>query len=144
MKPFQAPGPDGYHAAFYQRFWKVTGRSLADLAISFFQNSTLPEEVTESTLVLIPKVDSPECVTQLRPIYLNNVCLKSITKAMTCRLKPLMRKLISPHQSSFIPGRQTTDNIIVVQEVLHSLRKRKGKKGGLVFKIDLEKGGLAY
>ncbi|CAL1371641.1 unnamed protein product [Linum trigynum] len=109
------------------------------MVVSFFTTGTLPEAVTESTLVLIPKVDSPERVTQLRPISLNNVCLKSITKAITSRLKPPMRKLVSPRHSSFIPGRQTTDNIIVVQEVLHTLRKRRGKKGGMIFKIDLEK-----
>ncbi|CAL1395909.1 unnamed protein product [Linum trigynum] len=109
------------------------------MAFNFFATGTLPEEVVESTVVLIPKVDYPEIVSQLRPISLNNVCLKAITKAITNRLKPIMRKLVSPRQSSFIPGRQTTDNIIVLQEVLHSLRKKKGKRGGLVLKIDLEK-----
>ncbi|CAL1358712.1 unnamed protein product [Linum trigynum] len=139
MKPFQAPGPNGFHAAFYQQAWSVVGKSLTDMALDFFNSGALPAEVSESTVVLIPKVDHPEFVTQLRPISLNNVSLKAITKAITSRLKPVMRNLISPRQSSFIPGRQTTDNVIVVQEVLHSLRKRKGKKGGLILKIDLEK-----
>ncbi|CAL1402102.1 unnamed protein product [Linum trigynum] len=139
MKPFQAPGPDGFHAAFYQQAWRVVGKALTDMALEFFNSGVLPEAVSESTVVLIPKVDHPEFVTQLRPISLNNVSLKAVTKAITSRLKPVMRKLISPRQSSFIPGRQTTDNVIVVQEVLHSLRKRKGTKGGLILKIDLEK-----
>ncbi|CAL1406444.1 unnamed protein product [Linum trigynum] len=139
MKPFKAPGPNGFHAAFYQQMWGTVGKNLTDMALSFFNTGVLPDSVSESTLVLIPKVDNLEKVTQLRQISLNNVSLKAITKAMTSRLKPLMRKLISPRQSSFIPGRQTADNIIVVQEVLHSFRKRKGKKGGLIFKIDLEK-----
>ncbi|CAL1391746.1 unnamed protein product [Linum trigynum] len=139
MKPFQAPGPDGFHAAFYQHMWRVVGRSLTDMALAFFETGELPPSTTDSTLVLIPKVEVPEKVTHLRPISLNNVSLKAITKAMTSRLKPVMRKLVSPRQSSFIPGRQTADNILVVQEVLHSFRKKRGKKGGLVFKIDLEK-----
>ncbi|CAL1353594.1 unnamed protein product [Linum trigynum] len=139
MKPFQAPGPDGFHAAFFQRSWQVVGKALIDMAMSFFAAGSLPEQVVESTVVLIPKVDHPEMVSQLRPISLNNVCLKAITKAITNRLKPIMRKLVSPRHSSFIPGRQTTDNIIVLQEVLHSLKKKKGKKGGMVLKIDLEK-----
>ncbi|CAL1412481.1 unnamed protein product [Linum trigynum] len=105
----------------------------------FFFTGSLPEAVLESTLVLNPKVETPETVTQLRPISLNKVSLKAITKDMTNRLKPVMRKLISSCQSSFIPGRQTTDNIIAVQEILHSFRKKKGKKGGMIFKIDLEK-----
>ncbi|CAL1412960.1 unnamed protein product [Linum trigynum] len=139
MKPLQAPGPDGFQALFYQKAWAVVGKALTDMALFFFEQGTLPEAVTESTVVLIPKVDKPESVTQLRPISLNNVCLKAITKALTCRLKEVMRKLVSPRQSSFIPGRQTTDNILIVQEVLHSLRKKRGKKRGMVLKVDLEK-----
>ncbi|CAL1393436.1 unnamed protein product [Linum trigynum] len=139
MKPFQAPGPDGFQAIFYQKSWQTVGKALIDMAVSFFSTGILPEKVVESTVVLIPKVDHPERVSQLRPISLNNVCLKAITKAITNRLKPIMRKIVAPRQSSFIPGRQTTDNIIVLQEVLHSLRKKKGKRGGIVLKIDLEK-----
>ncbi|CAL1355512.1 unnamed protein product [Linum trigynum] len=139
MKPLQAPGPDGFQAIFFQKAWNVVGKALTDMALSFFENGSLPEEVSSSTVVLIPKGENPESVSQLRPISLNNVNLKAITKAMTSRLKPLMRKLISPRQSSFIPGRQTSDNILIVQEVLHSLKKRQGKKGGIVVKIDLEK-----
>lgn len=44
-----------------------------------------------------------------------------------------------PQQSSFVPGRQITDNIIVYQETLNTLRNRKGKRGHMVIKIDLEK-----
>lgn len=47
--------------------------------------------------------------------------------------------LISPYQSSFITGRQSTDNFIACQEVIHSLSKKKGNKGGMVIKLDLEK-----
>ncbi|CAL1357103.1 unnamed protein product [Linum trigynum] len=55
-----------------------------------------------------------------------------------------MRKLVFPRQSSFIPWRETTDNIIVLQEALHTLRKKKGKRGGIVMKIDLEKHMTGY
>ncbi|CAL1367951.1 unnamed protein product [Linum trigynum] len=139
MKALQAPCPDGFQAGFYQQEWRVVGKALTDMALSFFENGTLPAAISESTVVLIPKVEKPEFVHQLRPISLNNVNLKAITKAMTSRLKMVMKKLISPRQSSFIPGRQTADNIFVVQEVLHSLKKKRGRKGGMVIKIDLEK-----
>ena len=59
---------------------------------------------------------------QFRPISLCNVLLKIITKTMVLRLKEVMNKLIGPAQSSFIPGRLSTDNILVVQEAVHSVR----------------------
>jgi hypothetical protein len=36
--------------------------------------------------------------------------------------------LITMHQSSFISGRHT-DTIVVAQEIIHSMRSMKGKKG---------------
>lgn len=50
-----------------------------------------------------------------------------------------MSSLVNPCQSSFIPHRQSRDNIIVAQEIFHSMRLRKGRKGWLAIKIDLEK-----
>ena len=72
-------------------------------------------------------------------ISLCNVLFKTITKAMVMRLKTLMPKLIGPAQASFIPGRLSTDNIVVVQEAVHSMRRKKGKKGWMLLKLDLEK-----
>jgi hypothetical protein len=48
-------------------------------------------------------------------------------------------QIIGPFQSSFLPGRGTCDNAIILQEVIHSMKKSKKKKGDVVYKIDLEK-----
>ena len=41
--------------------------------------------------------------------------------------------------SSFVPRRDVTDNIIVAQEIIHSMRWMKGKRGVMAIKVDLEK-----
>ncbi|KAG8377629.1 hypothetical protein BUALT_Bualt08G0052900 [Buddleja alternifolia] len=51
----------------------------------------------------------------------------------------MMSELVSPNQSSFIAGRNTHDNIIVVQEMVHGFKRMKNRKGGMIVKIDLEK-----
>lgn len=78
---------------------------------------------------------------QFRPILLCNILAKVVTKILANRLKPLMTELMGLHQSSFIPGRSTTDNITVVQEAIHTLRSKKSRTGGggFILKIDLEK-----
>lgn len=81
-----------------------------------------PESYNDTILTLIPKVPSLEMVKQLRPIGLCNVSYKIISKALTMRLKNIMQKLIGPHQSSFVPGRQISDNILVYQEILNSMK----------------------
>lgn len=50
-----------------------------------------------------------------------------------------MTKLISPFQSAFVPGRQITDNIVIVQEVLHTMKQKGRSKPLVVVKIDLAK-----
>lgn len=55
------------------------------------------------------------------------------------RLKRLMSSLISNNQSSFVPGRHVVDNIVVYQEVVRSTSQRKGRKGLMAIKVDLEK-----
>jgi hypothetical protein len=51
----------------------------------------------------------------------------------------LLSGLISPLQAAFVPGRMGLDNMIIVQELIHSLTLKRGKVGFLVVKIDLEK-----
>lgn len=55
------------------------------------------------------------------------------------RLKEVWKVLISLFQASFVPGRQTIDNVVLCQEVLHSLQHTSSKKGGIIVKLDLEK-----
>lgn len=139
MGSFKAPGPDGYQPIFYQRSWEVVGESVIQFALEFFESGQLPQETNDALIVLIPKVASPEKITQFRPISLCNVLFKIITKAMVRRLNQVMVKLIGPAQSSFIPGRLINDNIVVVQEAIHSMRHKQGKKGWMILKLDLEK-----
>lgn len=55
------------------------------------------------------------------------------------RLRPYLEKLISPLQSAFVPGRKGIDNAIIVQELIHSISRKKGTVGYMAIKIDLEK-----
>ncbi|XP_072059052.1 uncharacterized protein [Arachis hypogaea] len=75
----------------------------------------------------------------MRPISLGNVSYKVIIKILARRLRSVMEKLVRPTQCSFVLGRQSSDNIIITQEVIHSMRNKKGRKGWMAIKIDLEK-----
>lgn len=62
-----------------------------------------------------------------------------MTKILALRMKSLMPQLVLPYQTSFINGRNITDNIIIAQEVIHSMRRKGGKTGWMAIKVDLEK-----
>ena len=99
----------------------------------------MPSGLNDTFLTLIPKVPKPERVAQFRPIRLCNVIYKLITKCIVNRLKQVLSDLISPIQSSFVPRRQIADNMIVMQEILHSMRRKTGATGWMAIKLDFEK-----
>ena len=74
-----------------------------------------------------------------RPISLYTVAYKTITKIIANRLQDILPDLIGPHQMSFVPGHHITENIIVAQEIIHSMRRKKGRQGFMAIKVDLEK-----
>lgn len=59
--------------------------------------------------------------------------------AFVARLRPFLDKLISPMQTTFVPKRKGIDNMIISQEIIHSLGKKRGRAGYMALKIDLEK-----
>lgn len=139
MAPLKAPGSDGIHAIFYQREWITVGETVVNQVKDFMHTGNLPNGINDTLVALVPKTPNPEKVNQFRLISLCNVNYKIITKAMTTRIKEVMRNLVGPEQSSFVPERQITDNIVIYQEVMHSFHKKKGNKGMMAIKIDLKK-----
>lgn len=95
--------------------------------------------LNELIICLIPKGETPKLLNQFRSISLCNVLVKVVSQILANRMKPIMEKLTGEHQSSFIPGRSTIDNIIEAQELVHTLMKKKGKNGVLLSKLILRK-----
>lgn len=77
----------------------------------------------------------------LRLISFCNTLYKAIFKILIGRLIPLLYKLISPAQISFVLDHFITDNAIHVQELLNKFCHMKGRKGFMAWKIDLS---IAY
>lgn len=62
-----------------------------------------------------------------------------VLKIIVRRIRPYLSNLISPVQSTFIPRRRGLDNILITQEMLYALNRRKGKDGYTAIKVELEK-----
>lgn len=139
MGALKAPGPDGFQALFFQKYWDLVADNVYKLVFEVLAGKGMPPNLNDTFLVLIPKIDTPELASQFRPIGLCNVIYKIITKCIVNRIKPMMPHLISCTQTSFVPGRQITDNIVIVQEVIHTMRSKQGKTRYMAIKIDFEK-----
>ena len=51
----------------------------------------------------------------------------------------MLSNLVSPYQTTFVPGQKGIDNAIIVQELVHTMSKMKGRGRFIEIKIDLEK-----
>ncbi|MCH81151.1 putative non-LTR retroelement reverse transcriptase, partial [Trifolium medium] len=139
MSPWKAPGPDGFPAGFYQKSWGIVGKSVCDFVKKVWNEPSVIASVNQTDICLIPKVDHPESVSQFRPISLCNAIYKVVSKVMVERLKVHIPKLVSPFQTDFVSGQNIHENIIIAQEMIHSMGKTKGRKGYFVIKVDLSK-----
>lgn len=81
----------------------------------------------------------PSLLRKFRPINLCNVVFKLVSKVIVRRLRGVWGEIINPTQASFVPGRQSINNVVICQELKHTLRFTKAKRGGTVIKLDLEK-----
>ncbi len=122
MSPSKAPGPDGMTALFFKKYWHIVDDDVSNAILDFFASGRMLGSVNFTNIVLIPKVKSPEAMTQFRPISLCNVLYKIVSKVLVNRMKSILPKVISNSQSAFVLGRLIIDNVIMAFEVLHISR----------------------
>jgi hypothetical protein len=135
----KAPGPDGFTALFYKKYWAIVKLDVLNSISNFFQNKQLLFEQNHTHIALVPKLAGSHSVNHFRPISLCNITYKIITKILANRLKTILPKLISLLQSAFVPSRNIQDNTILAHELLHSFKNKKGKGGFMFLNMDMEK-----
>ncbi|GKD96071.1 RNA-directed DNA polymerase, eukaryota, reverse transcriptase zinc-binding domain protein, partial [Tanacetum coccineum] len=88
----KASGPDGYTSTFFKKSRKIVGEDVCMAIKEFFSTGKLLDEVNATLISLVPKVTTPNKVSDYKPIACCN--------------------------SAFIQGRVIQDNILITQELL--------------------------
>ena len=114
---------------------------LKDKVLGFFKEfhdqSRFVKSLNATFMVLILKKQNVEDFKDLRPISLVGGLYKIMTKVLANRIKRVMGKIISQSQSAFVEGRQILDAVLIANEVVDSILRRK--ESGLVYKLNIEK-----
>ena len=135
MQQDKALGPDGFTVDFYRNHWDTIKKDFMRMVKNVFINHKMGDNTKSSHLALIPKDINPRSFDRFRPISLCNVSYKIVTKILANRLKKLLPHLISANQGGFVPHRQITNNVILIQEAIHSSLSRQER--GMIIKLDM-------
>ncbi|XP_024177848.1 uncharacterized protein LOC112183741 [Rosa chinensis] len=131
MDPSSSPGPDGFPGSFYQSCWDIVGNDVIGFVQFFFQQYWLYPNANSNFIVLIPKTEGANMISQFRLIALANFLFKIIPKIMADRLGPIASRIISAHQTAFLKGSRIADCIGLVSEGFNLLdRKIYGEEYG--------------
>lgn len=139
LHPSKAPGPDGYTALFFQNVWDVIGEKVTKAALDVLNCGASLGDWNHTVVTIIPKVKDPTILQDFRLICLCKVSYKIIARAIANRLKGIMDKIIDQYQSTFIPGRAISDNIIIGYECMYWLRNNTSNQGYVALKLDMSK-----
>lgn len=118
---FKSAGPDGIHFGFIKDFWSEMSGDIMRFIGEFHRNGKLTKGINSTFIALISKVESPQKLSDFRPISL----VGSLYKVLANRLKCVMDKVVSESQSAFIQNRQILDGLLIANEAVDEAKKLK-------------------
>ncbi|GKV50261.1 hypothetical protein SLEP1_g56973 [Rubroshorea leprosula] len=133
----KAPGPDGYNFNFLKFAWHSIKEDFINFFSEFHSNGKLVRGLNSSFIALIPKKLNVGGLKDYRPISLLGCVYKLLAKVLANRLKFVVAEIVSKTQSAFVGGRQLVDSVLVLNEVVEEIKRKK--QPAFVFKADFEK-----
>lgn len=86
--------------------------------------------------ILYKNTGNPFKLENYRPLSLLNSDYKILTKILANRIKRVIGNIISPNQAYSIPGRDITDTICTIRDVVRSMGN--DRDGGVILCLDLK------
>lgn len=118
-------GPDGYSLEFYKQNWEVVKMDIISFVCDFYEKAILTKSCTSYFITLIPKIKNPQSLSEYRPICIVGSLYKILAKILASRLRSIIGNLVSKNETAFVPGRNILDGVLVVNEVLDILKRKK-------------------
>ncbi|GJV82714.1 hypothetical protein Tco_1522612 [Tanacetum coccineum] len=114
----KAPRPDGFTSKLFKASWGVVGGDVSMAMKEFFASGKMLGELNTTIIFIVPKSKNPRKASDYRHIACCGAVYKCISKVITNRIKTILYGLIYLNQGAFIGGRQISDNILLIQELM--------------------------
>jgi len=133
-----APGPDGISYDTYKHLWSISGPIILNAWDHSNKIGVTSTSQRESIITLLEKKGKDRTrIENLRPISLSNCDIKLCTKALALRTSKIIHKLVDTNQTGYVPGRQVTDNIRLLEEIINNANIMNEK--GFLITLDAQK-----
>jgi hypothetical protein len=138
MPQNKAPGPDGFTGLFFRVCWQTIRADIVTAVNSVYNLRCHDLNLlNKANIILLPKKEGAESISDFRPISLIHEIAKIIMKILALRLAPLTCHLISNCQSAFIKKRSIHDNFLYIRNLTRKFHRNKTP--ALLFKLDISK-----
>jgi exonuclease III len=118
-----SPGADGLSYPYINLlFNNVHIQDLIKRVYNEALSGLFPKSWKDIRVRLLPKKGDLSSLKNHRPISLINCDAKVFTRLITQRLGPLVKKLLNPYQSGFVPGKFIGDNGLALSMVLEQAK----------------------
>ncbi|GJR72598.1 putative RNA-directed DNA polymerase [Tanacetum coccineum] len=133
----KAPGLDGFNFKYIKKNWEIIMADLMEAVNWFWKTKEISRGCNSYFVTIIPKVVDPIGLEDFRPISLIGCYYKILAKILAERVKKVVGEVVEDVQNAFIKGRFILDGVLIANETVEFVRKKKEK--GLVYKVDFEK-----
>ena len=111
LQPNSSPGIDGFTIKIYKAFRKEFSPRVMEAMQLFLSTGSIPQNWSLALLNPIPKVPGTPHPKELRPLVLQNTCLKWITSILSLQLSDIIAQITPAQQKGFIKGRFMYDHL---------------------------------
>lgn len=93
--------------------------------VEFHRNGKLTKGIYSTFIALIPKIKSPQCLSDFGLISLVNYMYKILSKVLANRLRHVIDNVISKPHLTFVKGLHILDKILIANKMVYDARSLK-------------------
>lgn len=125
MKTAKSPGLDGFPVEYYRKYTDIVAPILKEVYREALALEQLPPTFNDALITLILKKDKdPYDPGSFRPVSLENVDCKILSKVLALRLEGVLSHIVHSDQVGFIRGRSSSDNL---RSLLHLIWQNRNE-----------------